>query len=155
MANIIRQYRHYLLTATVVLVAIIALTYKYYDYLINPWTRNGQVSAEVIQMVPRVSGQIVQLPIKNNEYVEAGDLLFEIDPRVYTAALQQARAELDETIDNYNALLEQINANSAQVDVAKYSIIQAKASIDGTNATIAKNKAEYLRQQDLLPQKVP
>jgi multidrug resistance efflux pump len=153
MPNIIKQNRRYLLTASIVIIAIIAFTYKYYDYIVNPWTRNGQVSAEIIQMVPRVSGQIVQLPIKNNQYVETGDLLFEIDPRVYSSSLKQALAELDETLDNYNALLEQINANVAQVQVSKYSISQASANIAGTNATIEKNKAEYQRQQDLLPKK--
>ena len=37
--------RKYLLTGAVVLVAILAVLFKYWDYVANPWTRNGQVRA--------------------------------------------------------------------------------------------------------------
>ena len=81
------------LTAIVVLAAAGALAFKYWDYIANPWTRDGQVRANVIQVAPRVSGPIVKLPIKDNQFVKAGDLLFEIDPRTYKAALDQAKRQ--------------------------------------------------------------
>ena len=66
-----------------VLVAVLAVGWKYWDYVVNPWTRDSQVRANVIQVAPRVSGPIVKLPIKDNQPIKAGDLLFEIDPRTY------------------------------------------------------------------------
>ncbi len=89
------KYQKYLLTGAVVLIAFVAILLKYWDYVTNPWTRNGQVRAQVIQITPRVSGPIVKLPIKDNQLVKAGDLLFEIDPRTFEASLEQARAQLD------------------------------------------------------------
>jgi multidrug resistance efflux pump len=53
----------YLATGAVVLVAAGLVLFKYWNYVTNPWTRDGMVRAQVIQIAPRVSGPIVQLPI--------------------------------------------------------------------------------------------
>ncbi len=83
-----------LTTGAVVLVAIGIVVAKYWYYLVNPWTRDGQVRAQVIQISPRVSGPIVNLPIHDNQLVKAGDLLFEIDPRTFEATVKEAEADL-------------------------------------------------------------
>ena len=88
------HFMKYLLTGAVVLVAAALVAWKYSDYITNPWTRDGQVHAQVIQVTPRVSGPIIHLPIRDNQQVKAGDLLFEIDPRTYQSAVKQAEAEL-------------------------------------------------------------
>ncbi len=85
-----------LLTGIVVLVAVAVLAAKFWYYLTNPWTRNGQVLAQVIQITPRVSGPIIHLPIVDNQLVKTGDLLFAIDPRTYEAAVMEAEADLKE-----------------------------------------------------------
>ena len=147
------KYQKYLLTGAVVLIAFVAILLKYWDYVTNPWTRDGQVRAQVIQITPRVSGPIVKLPIKDNQLVKAGDLLFEIDPRTFEADLDQARAQLDETGDNYQALVQQVEAAKATVDVSRAAISQARSSIKEMESTIEKNEAEYDRQKELLPRK--
>ena len=87
--------RKYLLTGLFVLVAAALVLFKYRDYLLNPWTRDGQVRAQDIQITPRVSGPIVKLPILDNQMVKAGDLLFEIDPEPFEIAISQAEANLE------------------------------------------------------------
>ena len=148
-----KKYQRYLLTGAVVLVAVVAILLKYWDYVTNPWTRDGQVSAQVIQITPRVSGPIVNLPIKDNQLVKAGDLLFEIDRRTFEASLEQARAQLDETGDNYEALVQQVEAAKAMVAVSRAAVTQAQSSINEMEAKIEKEKAEYARQKELLPRK--
>jgi multidrug resistance efflux pump len=106
----------YLLTGIIVLIAVLVVAIKYWDYVTNPWTRDGQVRAQVIQITPRVSGPIIKLPVEDNRFVKAGDVLFEIDPRTFEADLEQARAELDNTRDQIEALAKQVEA--AQADVA-------------------------------------
>jgi len=145
------KYVKYLLTGAVVLVAVVAILIKYWDYLTNPWTRNGQVRAQVIQITPRVSGPIVKLPIQDNQLVKAGDLLFEIDPRTFEASLEQARAQLDETGDNYQALFQQVEAAKAKIDESRAAVTQAQSSIKKIESEIEKDKAEYDRQRELLP----
>ena len=146
-----KSIRSYLLTGAVVLIALTFVILKYWDHITNPWTRNGQVQAEVIAIAPRVSGPIVGLPIKDNQFVRTGDLLFEIDPRTFQASLDQARAQLDQTSDEVKALTEQVEAAKAGVEVARASIKQARSAIAQVDAVIIKNRAEFERQQSLLP----
>lgn len=148
-----KNYLKYLLTGAVVLIALALVLLKYRDYVTNPWTRDGQVRANVIQIAPRVSGPIVDLPIRDNQFVKAGDLLFVIDPRTFQASYDQARAQLDRTGDSVQALEQQVEAARAGVEMAEASVRQARATIAQLEATIAKNRAEYERQQDLLPKK--
>ena len=143
--------RKYLVTGAVVLAAVAVVLWKYWDYLVNPWTRDGQVRADVIQVTPRVTGPIVELPIRDNQFVEAGTLLFRIDPRTYEAELARARAQLDETGDTVQALEKQVEAARTAVEVARGNIARAESQRVGYDATIARDKAEYERQQELLP----
>ena len=142
--------RKYLLTGAVVLVAAVAILLKYWDYVVNPWTRDGQVRAEIIQITPRVSGPIVNLPIEDNQFVSKGDLLFQIDPRTFEASLAQARAQYDSARDNYVALDKQVEAATAQVEVSRAEVLQARSMIKEIDAEIDKNTAEYKRQQEML-----
>ncbi len=84
------------MTGTVVLVAVVVVLFMYWDYVTNPWTRDGQVRAQVVLITPRISGPIVNLPIKDNQLVRTGDLLFEIDPRTFQAAVEEAQADLQQ-----------------------------------------------------------
>jgi multidrug resistance efflux pump len=145
--------RKYLLTGAVVLLAVLVVLIKYWDYVANPWTRDGQVRADIVQITPRISGPIVQLPIVDNQFVKAGDLLFEIDPRTFQASVDKARAELDQTGDTVLSLEKQVEAAEAAVEVSRGNIAQAKSSIAQMEATIEKNRAEYVRQQNLLPRR--
>lgn len=68
---------------------------KYQEYFTNPWTRDGQIRANVIKLAPRVSGPLVQVYIKDNQFVHKGDLLFKIDPSTYEVSLSQAEVGLE------------------------------------------------------------
>ena len=139
----------YLLTGIIVLIAVIVVAIKYWDYVTNPWTRDGQVRAQVIQITPRVSGPIIKLPIKDNRFVKAGDLLFEIDPRTFEADLQRARADLDNTRDEIEALAKQVEAAQANVASVSATIKEAQAEIKGYAGRVVETKKEYERQKKL------
>ena len=70
---------------------------KYKDYIDNPWTRDGQVRTQVIQITPRVSGMVTKIHVIDNQQVKTGDLLFAIDPSQYQVKLNQAEARLQRT----------------------------------------------------------
>ena len=145
--------RKHLLTGAVVALAILLVLLKYWDYVLNPWTRDGQVRAEVVQIAPRISGPVVSLPIVDNQFVQAGELLFEIDPRTFSANQAQAQAEYDKAVDSYQAQQQQVEGGLAYVESSKAMIRQARSSIKELDAQIVKYKAELERQQDLLPQR--
>jgi multidrug resistance efflux pump len=139
----------YLLSGIIVLVAAGVFVAMYWDYVTNPWTRDGQVRAQVIQITPRVSGPIIKLPIKDNRFVKAGDLLFEIDPRTFEADLQRARADLDNTRDDIEALAKQVEAAQANVASASATVKEAAAAIKGYAGRVVETKKEYERQKKL------
>ena len=145
-----RLSKKVLTTSLVVLVAVGAIALKYWDYLTNPWTRNGQVRANIIQVSPRVSGPIVRLPIIDNQFVKAGDLLFEIDPRTYQASLDQAGANLDETRDHLKDLEQQVKAAEAALDQSTSGIEQAASAVKSANAELVRAKADFARASELV-----
>ncbi len=80
---------------------------KFEDYFNNPWTRDGQVRAQVIQVSPRVSGMVTEIAIIDNQFVEQGDLLFSIDPTPFEIKIAQTKAELKR---------EKVNVRGAKVE---------------------------------------
>ena len=145
--------RKVLFTSLVVLVAAVAVLLRYWYALQNPWTRDGQVRAAVIQVTPNVSGQVVEIGVKDNQFVEQGTLLFQIDPRPFKARLERARAEYDRTDDSYLAQEQNVASVAAQLEVARAAVTQAESAIREVDAVIQKNEAELQRQQRLLPQR--
>lgn len=136
-----------------VLIAALAVLLKYRYSLQNPWTRDGQVRAAVIQVTPNVSGQVVEMGIKDNQFIEQGALLFQIDPRPFSAQLERARAEYDRTDDSYLAQEQNVASVAAQLEVARAAVRRAEITINEVDAEIQKNEAELQRQQRLLPQR--
>ena len=86
--------RPHLVTFAMIALAIIATIVLYWRYSTKPWTRDAQVRANVVGIAPRVAGPIIQIPIKDNQAVKKGDLLFEIDPSTFQAAVDNAQAKL-------------------------------------------------------------
>ena len=84
------------ITVVVVALALAAAYVLYHRYSVTPWTRDAQVRANIVGIAPRVYGPIVQIPIKDNQPVKKGDLLFEIDPSTYQAAVGDASAKVQQ-----------------------------------------------------------
>ena len=99
--------------ALLLLIAILITDY-------HPRTDDANVRANFIEITAEVSGKLVALPVKDNALVKKGDLLFEIDPRPYEYALQQA-------LSDQEALEQQI------ID-AKRKIASEKSAVEAANA---------------------
>jgi multidrug resistance efflux pump len=82
-------------TTLVVLAAIIVLALVWHDYLYSPWTRDGRVNAEVANIAPEISDDVVELPVVDNQIVHKGDILVVIDPARYRFALEEAEARVN------------------------------------------------------------
>jgi len=88
--------RKYLVTVIVVALAFVAALAMYARFTSRPWTRDAQVRANIVGIAPRVAGPIINLPIKDNEFVKRGQLLFEIDPSTFQADVNNAAAKLQQ-----------------------------------------------------------
>jgi len=139
-----------LLTGAVILVVAAGLTWYYWDYLTNPWTRNGQVMAQVVQITPRVTGPVVEMPIVDNQFVKKGDLLFRIDPRTYESTLAGMEGLLAETIDEIEALTAQVDATAATIEQYDAAIRRAEQKVIGKQARLVDVQAELKRYSRLV-----
>ncbi|WP_395070911.1 efflux RND transporter periplasmic adaptor subunit [Paraburkholderia silvatlantica] len=88
----IRNLIGFIATAIIFVVAILVGRVLWVHYMDEPWTRDGRVRAEVVNIAPDVSGAVVELPVKDNQFVHKGDLLMQIDPSHYQIAVEQAEA---------------------------------------------------------------
>ncbi len=61
-------------------------------YLTGPWTRDGQVQADVVNLAPEISGRVIALHVVDNQNVRRGDPLYDIDPTDYEVAVATAEA---------------------------------------------------------------
>ncbi len=84
--------RRYLVTLVIVLIALFIGWRLWVHYENDPWTRDGRIKADVVQVAPDVTGQVVKLNVVDNQVVKIGDVLFEIDPERFELALRQAKA---------------------------------------------------------------
>jgi multidrug resistance efflux pump len=98
---------NYLITLTIVGLALWAAVSLYLRYVVQPWTRDGQVRANIVGIAPRVSGPIIRVAVGDNQQLRQGDLLFEIDPADFQAQVDIAVAQ----VQNDEAVLKQQEQN--------------------------------------------
>jgi RND family efflux transporter MFP subunit len=72
--------------------AVLLVRTLWLHYMDAPWTRDGRVRADIINIAPDVAGLVVEVAVHDNQRVAAGDLLLRIDPAHYRMAVQQAEA---------------------------------------------------------------
>jgi len=110
-----------------------------------PRTDDAYLRANTIGMAPRVFGQIVDLPIRDNQFVKAGELLYRIDPRPYEVALARAEANLAVVDFDVRALNDAVKVADARIDSSKAEVARAEADIVRRKADVAaaKAKADY------------
>ena len=91
---ILRKIIGLVLTIAIFATALVIGRVLWVHYMDEPWTRDGRVRADVVNVAPDVSGAVVQLPVRDNQLVKKGDLLMEIDPSHYRIAVEQAQANV-------------------------------------------------------------
>jgi RND family efflux transporter MFP subunit len=144
--------------ATLAVVALAALlgwgAWQY--YMGTPWTRDGAVRAYVVKIAPQVAGEIVSLPITDNQFVHKGDLLMLIDPRNYTIAVRQAQAAVEQAqavADNARAEMirrEKLNDIAVSMEERQNYISRAttaEATYQTALATLEQARINFKRTQ--------
>jgi membrane fusion protein, multidrug efflux system len=131
----------WLLLACVVLLASIVVLRAVGRAVENPRTDDAEVLANFIGMAPQVDGPIMQLPIRDNQYVKAGDLLFVVDERPYRYALERALSEQAALEGQIEDRQRSINSQISGVHVAQANIASNASNRDALSATISEAEA--------------
>ena len=99
--------QRYAITGAVVLLALVLGWVLWWHYLRSPWTRDGRINVEVVNIASEVAGKVVALDVVDNQQIKKGAILFEIEPVDYRIALVQAEAAVaSRRFDRDNALQE-------------------------------------------------
>ncbi|CAI3802490.1 Colistin resistance protein EmrA [Pseudomonas sp. MM221] len=106
-------------------------------------TENALVRGQVTIIGPQLSGYIVDVPVHDFQFVKAGDLLVQLDDRIYKQRLAQAIAQLQQQQAALANNLQQRNSADA-------TIAQRQAAIGDAAAQAAKAKADLGRNQALV-----
>lgn len=131
--------------ATLCVVAVAAgLMWVLWDYyMVSPWTRDGLIHADVVQVAPDVSGPVKEIFVHENQSVEEGDPLFKIDPARFEMALREAEAELADRKAAYDkeagvlardTQLDQTAISPETRDNQTYATEEAKAAYEQAQA---------------------
>ena len=107
-----------LITLVVIAVAVVLGRAMWDAYMGAPWTRDGTVRAYVVTMAPQVAGQIVELPVADNQFVHKGDLLMVIDPTNFKIAVSLAEAAVQQAQANMWNAARQSQRRQALTDLA-------------------------------------
>ncbi len=109
--------------------------------IIQTVTASGKIyPEEEVKISSEVSGEIIELTVKEGDYVKKGQLLARIKPESYQAVLEQGGAQLDNT--------------KAQLSTAKARISQAQAAASQAQAQYESAQTAYTRAQELLTKKI-
>jgi multidrug resistance efflux pump len=89
-----RWLRRFANTALVLLLAGLLGWQLWRYYLLSPWTRDGRVRVETVNVATEISGKISELHVTENQFIHKGDVLFVVDPTEFRLDLAKAEATL-------------------------------------------------------------
>ncbi len=115
--------------AVVLIAAVTAAILWYLNARHFETTDDAFIDGRPVAISPEVSGYIVSVPVTDNQPVRAGDLLAEIDPRDYIAAVQQAQAQIAQFKSNVASARAQLQEQSDQITEASNQVEQAQAAL--------------------------
>ena len=142
------QAARILLTLLVVALACWALLRLWDHYELAPWTRDGRVRANVVQIAPDVSGPVTTVPVHDNQAVKRGDVLFEIDTARFELALQRARAEVESAQVVLAQARREDARNRALNDVVSQELReQTRTRMEAAGAALARAEVELRSAQ--------
>jgi membrane fusion protein (multidrug efflux system) len=147
--------------AAVVVLLLIGGAFIWHYYSIRESTDDAQVDGHINPISPRVTGTVVHVLHDDNEVVQAGTLLVELDPKDYEVAVDRARADLANAQANSTAASvgvpltqttssSQLLAADAGVKGAQRDIETARAKLNDAQASFAKTSADLKRMEMLI-----
>ena len=109
---------------TFIILAVCVLLFAWYlrSDRVTPFTSQARVHAIVVPIAPEVSGTVTSVSVSNNQQVQAGQVLFQIDTHRFELAVQTAEANLE-------SARQALGASSAGLDAARASLVSARANL--------------------------
>ena len=121
-------------------------------------TDDAQINGHLIQVSSRITGQVIKVDINENQWVNAGDEICELDPRDFQVAVENAQAalasaEANATSARVNVPITTVNTGSnlssagADLSGARAQVEQAEQQLDAAKARVAQAQANATKAQ--------
>jgi len=139
------------LTLLIVTFAVVVVWRMVMYYMFAPWTRDGHIRADIVQIAPDVSGLIQQVDVHDNQWVKRGQVLFSIDQDRFKLALRQAKAAVADRKETLaqaqrearrNRGLgnlvpgEQLEESQSRVARAEVALMEAQVAVDSAQLNL-------------------
>ncbi|MND92239.1 Multidrug export protein EmrA [compost metagenome] len=138
----------------IILVTLIVLggtygTFKYMHSLAHEETDDAQIEKNMNPIIPRVSGYVNKVYIKDNDFVKKGDTLFTIDKRDYELKIEEANAALIGAEGSFEVSKEDINSALASISVSDANVQSAYGNIETAKIRLGRINSDYERYNNL------
>jgi membrane fusion protein (multidrug efflux system) len=140
----LRHYRRFLLLVVLPLVAVIGGLMLYLSGGRYVGTDDAYVGAQKVLITPDISGKIDKVVVKEGQHVNAGDVLFEIDPVPFRLAVDQAKATLEQARTTYDNLVANIKIYGQMLDLAQQGIDLKQRDVDRKTTLVKSNFGSQL-----------
>jgi RND family efflux transporter MFP subunit len=115
------------------------------QYMETPWTRDGRVRADIINVAADVTGTVVDVPVRDNQQVHKGDLLMQIDPEHYQLAVKKTEAQ----VASRKATWEMRKVNASRRANMDNMVISTENRDDASNIATSAQADYQLAQAEL------
>jgi membrane fusion protein (multidrug efflux system) len=140
----IRRFRRTFLLVVLPLLAVIGGLAFYLNGGRYVTTDDAYVGAQKVLITPDISGKIEKVVVREGQQVNEGDVLFEIDPVPFRLALQQAKANLDQTRTTYDNLKANIKIYGDMQDLAQQGVDLKRRDVDRKISLVKSNVGSQL-----------
>ncbi|WP_188051498.1 HlyD family secretion protein [Flavobacterium sp. GP15] len=138
----------------IILVVLVVLgggygSYKYIHSLAHEQTDDAQIEKNMNPIIPRVSGYVNKVYIKDNDFVKKGDTLFTIDKKDYQLKIAEATAALAAAEGNFEVSRADISSALASVSASDANVQSASGNIESAKIRLAQITSDYNRYSNL------
>ena len=123
--------------------------YKYQHAQAHEITDDAQIEKNMNPIIPRVSGYVTQVLVKDNQEVKKGDTLFIIDDRDYRVRLEDAKAALAAAESSFEVSKADVGSASANVSVSDANLQSTKGNIETAKVRLTRATNDYERYANL------
>lgn len=166
-----KSRRRFIIIGLVAVAIVVALLFWWHSTYYED-TDDAQINGHIIQLSARISGHVVKVNVEENQYVDAGTVVAELDPKDYQTAVEQDQANLASAEAAYEAArvnvpISHINTGStlssagaslssaqATVSQAEQQLVAAKAAVARANANNTKSQLDLERFTPLVEKDV-
>jgi membrane fusion protein (multidrug efflux system) len=152
-----KSRRRYIIIGVVAVAIVVGLLFWWHSTFYES-TDDAQVNGHIIQISSRVAGHVIKVNVEENQQIEAGTVIAELDPKDFQTAVQQDEANLASAQAAYegarvNVPVIHINTGStlssanASVSSAEAEVVQAERQLEAAKAAVAQAQANNTKSQ--------